>query len=112
MKEVLLKFLGTGINNIKQASIKIYYDNNLLYECETYNGELKVSLEKNKVYRLLGVLDSDIINASFYVGDKYRYTFIFNRCVYINNMRTITFQDANYTNLPIGKGMIVLWQKQ
>ena len=111
MKEVVLKFIGTGINNTMQASIKIYDRfNNLLCIKKTYNGEIKLFLKENEVYRLVAILSNDILKASFYISERNKYVFMFNNCIY--NLRTIILRDANYNNLPIGKGMIVLWQKQ
>ena len=111
MKNIVLKFIGTGINNTMQASIEIYDRfNNLLCIKKTYNGEIVVSLKEKEVYRLVGTLCNNKLNASFYVNERNKYVFIFNNCIY--NMRTITLKDANYNDLPIGKGMIVLWQKQ
>ena len=73
----------------------------------------KVSLERNKVYRLFAISYNNTINAAFYVSEnKNKYVFIFQRSIY-NNFRTITFllKDANYSNLPIGEGELVIWQK-
>jgi len=112
---VTLKFIGTGVASNMQACVKIYdINDNLLYEKETFNGELKVSLEENKVYRLFAISCNDIISAAFYVSKcKKKYVFIFNRSIYNSELRTITFllKDANYSNLPIGEGELVIWQK-
>ena len=111
---VTLKFIGTGVASNMQACVKIYdINDNQLYEKETFNGELKVSLERNKVYRLFAISHNNTINAAFYVSEnKKKYVFIFQRSIY-NNLRTITFllKDANYSNLPIGEGELVIWQK-
>ena len=116
INNIILKFIGTGINNNYQAIVRIYDKyNNLLYNKKTYNGKLNLSLKKNTVYKLVATSCDDIIKTSFYVT-KYNndYIFIFNRSIFNNsNLRTITFllRDANYDNLPIEKGEMFLWQK-
>ena len=115
MQKVILKFVGTGIKNKYQACVNIYDTNgNLLYQKKTYNGKLILYLKKNKLYKLVAESCSDMIKTSFYVNRLNEYVFFFNRSIVNSNLRIITFllNDANYNNLPIKKGEIVLWQKQ
>ena len=114
IKKVILKFIGTGINDIMQACVNIYHNNDLICSKETYNGQLEMLLEENKVYRIFARTSKDIINGAFYVNTNYKYVFIFNSSIYRNNIRTITFllTDANYNNLPIQEGEMFIWQNQ
>lgn len=112
MKKIKLKFYGLGYNDINQAYIKIYdINNNLIYEGQTYNNEIIICLNENNIYNLYAYTCYETLNKSFYVYDQYEYNFIFNNIIYDN---TITFllTDYNYSNLPIERGEITLWQKQ
>ena len=112
IKKIILNFIGTGLYNNYQACVSIYDKcNNLLYYKKTYNGKLVLELKENNTYTLIAKLNNEIINTSFYTN-KTNYIFIFNNSI-INKSRTITFllKDANYSNLPIEKGEIILWQK-
>lgn len=116
IKKVVLQFIGTGIKNEFQAYVKIYDTcGNLLYQKNTYNGELIVNLEENKAYNLVAISYDEKIEVFFYITkNKRKYTFVFARSIYERSaIRTITFllTDANYNNLPIEKGEIILWQK-
>ncbi len=113
MRKIKLKFLGTGYNDYFQATVKIYNQNELLIKEKTYNGELTICIEENKVYKLNAVCMNEEINICFYV-DNYRkeYTFIFNRYIKKNRLITFYLTDFNYENLPIMKGEMSFWQKQ
>ena len=112
MKKIKLIFKGLGLKNKNQAYIKIFNSNcNLVYEGHTYNGQLDIRLDNN-VYRLVANYNGNIIIVPFYVSSNTNnYIFSFNN--YNLNSRDITFQltDFYYTNLPIERGDIVLWQK-
>ena len=114
IKKVILKFIGTGINNNYQALVKIYDNcNNLLYCEKTYNGELLLYLKEMSLYKIEAVACGDMIMQSFYVNHcNSKYVFGFNHSIF-NKLSTITFllTDANYEDLPIEKGEMILWQK-
>ena len=114
IKKVILNFIGTGLNYNYQAHVSIYDKcNNLLINKITYNGKLVLELKENTTYNLIAKLNNEIINTSFYIN-KTNYIFIFNSSIIKKNtLRTITFflKDANYSNLPIEKGEIILWQR-
>ena len=117
IKKVILKFIGTGINVFYQADVCIYDKcGNLVYEGKTYNRKLIICLKKNEVYRLVAKSYGEAIINAFYVNEKdEEYVFFFKRGIFkSNNLRTITFllTDANYGNLQIEKGEMILWQKQ
>ena len=105
------------MNHEYQACIHIYDKNKkLLYHKKTYNGKTTVYLKPNEAYRLIATSYNEKIDKLFYVDKKTKViTFIFNRSIYIpKKLRTIIFllTDANYNNLPIEKGEMILWQKQ
>jgi hypothetical protein len=104
---VCLKFYGLGINDIMQAHIIISSNNNIVYEGDTYNGEIFVCLDENSIYKLYAYSYNEEINLFFYV-DRLNYYFYFPR----SYIRIITFKllDYFYGN-PIGKGELILWQK-
>ena len=110
---IVLKFIGTGLDNKYQACVNIYDTcNNLIYKNKTYNGTLNVCLKNNTLYKIKADLCSEQLNTFFYVTNNCdKYVFIFNRCILNNNtpkLKTITFllNDANYFNLPIEKGLM------
>lgn len=115
--KITLNFIGTGINDEYQACIHIYDKNKkLLYHKKTYNGKIAVCLKENETYRLIATSYNEKLDKIFYIDKKTKsITFIFKRSIYIPpKLRTIIFllTDANYSNLPIEKGEMILWQKQ
>ena len=116
MKKIILKFIGTGLKNKYQACVNIYDTyNNLIYTGNTYDGKIIISLKEKSIYKLIATSCNDTIKVNLYVNkDRNEYTFWFNRSIFASSLKTITFHlnDANYDNLPIGKGEIILWQKQ
>ena len=116
MKNIKLKFYGLGYNNNYQADILVYdINNNIVYEGKTYNSEIIICLEKNRVYKLVANSLGDIICTIFYIGNNCEYNFAFNRAINTNIRKdsSITFllTDYYYNNLPIERGEIILWQK-
>ena len=119
IKNVILNFIGTGIKDQYQADVYIFdCSNNLLYQRRTYNGKIFLCLKENMVYNIIAKSYNNVIKAVFYIKkNKNEYIFFFNRCFIKendnSNLRTITFllTDANYNNLPIEKGEMVLWPK-
>ena len=116
MQKVTIRFIGLGLKNNCQAHVIIYNNNsNIIYEGQTYNGIITISLKNNRAYKLVATTNNDIIYTIFYVTfNKYEYKFIFNRSIYSNQSNVITFKlvDYNYSNLPIEKGGLILWQNQ
>lgn len=113
IKDVILKFIGTGIDDYYQACVFIYdMDGKLLYQKKTYNGEVRLCLDVGTLYKVVAISYGEVIKRVFYVRDnKSKYIFLFQRSIF--GERTITFllTDANYNNLPIEKGEIFLCQK-
>ena len=114
-KKVILKFIGTGINNNYQACVKIYDRyKNIIYQGKSYNGKLVLYLENNSAYSIIATSYGRLIRNAFYVGgcdDVYVFSFASNKEI---NLKTVTFllRDANYDDLHIKKGEMFLWQKQ
>ena len=110
MKEVTLKFIGTGYKDKYQANINIYdMNNNLILECTTYNGYINICLKEYCYYKVISKIDNEILNGVIYINQDI-YTFIFNRS-YIPTITTFILTDYNYDNLPIEKGELILWQR-
>lgn len=106
--KVILKFLGTGIQNNYQVDIKIYDRNKKIVSSKTYNGEICLLLEKNKIYKMKYSFLNRKKYINFYTNSN---KFIFNLNNNILN-RTITLSLKDYYyNIPIEKGEIILWQK-
>ena len=105
---ICLRFYGLGINNYLQAHIIIYLGDSVVFEGDTYNGEVFVCLDNNCVYRLYAYSLDEEININFYVDYRECYYFYFPR----SYMRIITFHllDYFYGNY-IEKGELILWQK-
>ena len=116
MKKIIIRFLGLGVGDKYQACVRIYDTcNNLLCEGKTCNGKLELCLEENQMYKLYAIFMGEDMNKTFYVTNSNNiFNFVFNKLIITCPLRTITFllTDANYTNLPIEKGKMVLWQKQ
>ena len=115
MKQVTLKFLGTGYSGLCQAFVTICDINgNVIWKGYTCNGRIKICLKTNCYYRVCASLNSNIINKTFYVDRRNVYIFIFDFAI-INTMQNpVTFflTDENYLNLPIQKGEVIVWQNQ
>ncbi len=108
IKKVILKFLGTGIFDKYQAYVKIFDSKKIYYCGYTYNGEIKLKLEKNKSYKVLATFRNEIISTVFYVTNQNIYLFYFNSIIHIP-IHTITFQlNDYYYKIPITKGEIIL----
>ena len=109
-KEIVLKFIGTGIESMYQACVYICDACGApVYYGPTYDGSLTLCLRKNTVYKIY----AKNMVAVFYVSDEEN-VYTFSLINSFPNLKTITFQltDANYSNLPIKKGEIILCQKQ
>ena len=111
MKEITLKFIGTGYKNMYQVKIKLYdLNDNLVYEGTTYNGKINICLRFNCYYKLKIYTCNETVNNVLYVNKNNDiYTYILNRA-YMKKITTFILKDYNY-NLPIEKGEIILWQK-
>ena len=107
--KVILKFLGVGIKNKYQANIKIYYNEKEIIESKTYNGEICLKLEKNKIYRLQATFLNNVINTYFYTNNNlYVFSFMPNK---LNRTIILSLTDYYY-DIPIERGKIILWQRQ
>lgn len=116
MKEVNIKFYGVGYNRAYQASVVIYDDSNRkVFNGVTYNGEIKVCLRKEPVYRLVSSFMNDCIDTNIYIGNNCCYCFRFRNSIIVenNDSNQVTFflTDYYYDNLPIERGEIILWPK-
>lgn len=112
MNKIIIKIFGLGLGNEAQAILILKDDNNeILYEEKTYNGKAEFCLIPNRLYQLLIISKYNRKKIVFYVDNK--------RCCYCFNIfndlipKKVIFQltDANYFNLPIEKGELVLWLK-
>ena len=116
MKKIKLKFIGLGLKNKYQAHIIIYDNNsNIIYDGDTYNGFIIVTLNTKTAYIIKATSLGDYIYSIFYVdNENCEYKFIFSRSIYNTNNNIITFllTDYNYRNLPIEKGELILWPNQ
>ena len=116
INSVELIFLGLGIKTFYQANVKIYDGDCLIINKQTYNGRLQVCLKTNKKY-LLKVIGpfGRMIRCIYIIPYQNKYYFGFSNA-YISenrtsNVITLLLSDANYNNLPITKGEMILWQK-
>ena len=107
--KIILKFLNVGIKNKYQANIKIYDGNKKIIESKTYNGEICLTLEKNKIYGIKATFLNNIINTYFYTNsDLFIFKFTTNEIL----ARTIILSLTDYYyNIPIERGEIILWQR-
>lgn len=110
MKEITLIFNGLGYHSICQANILLYDNlNNLIYEGKTYNGQLKIKLKRNSLYKIVVYINNELIETYIYtINDKY--CFSFNRSIIKYNSITFILTDYYY-NLPIERGELILWQR-
>ena len=107
--KVILKFLGVGIKNEYQANVKIYCNEKEIVESKTYNGEICLTLDKNKIYKLKATFLNNAINTYFYTNSNlFIFKFITNE---IMNRTIILSLTDYYYNIPIEKGEIILWQR-
>ena len=116
MKQVTIRFLGVGYNDLCQALVTIYdINDNVIWKGFTYNSKLKICLKINCYYRVCAILNNNVINQVFRVDRRNVYVFIFNSIVVnenvIQNPITFLLTDANYLDLPIQKGRVIIWQK-
>lgn len=118
MKNVCLRFIGTGYKSFCQADVKIYDSNDCLIAVgTTYNGCLNVSLCINEVYYVVATTTHEKLFASFRVREnRCDYRFVFNSAFVREPVlsETIIFSltDAYYPNMPIERGRLILWQNQ
>ena len=115
MRNVNIRILGTGINNICQACVSIYNScGDLVYEGLTCNGCISVNLKMYVGYIIIIKSYTGIRRDVFYVdactGCYAFSTYEQNRQE--ENEVTFLLTDLNYENLPIEKGEIILWQNQ
>ena len=115
INRVELIFFGLGVDNCYQANIKIYDNNCLIINKQTYNGRLHVCLKPNKKYLLEAIGPfGKIIRCIYIIQNQTKYYFGFSNAYLnenrLNNIITFLLSDANYINLPI-TGEMILWQK-
>ena len=107
MKNIILKFIGTGYLNTNQAYVCIYDENNnYIYTDYTYNGKLKVCLKSKRIYRIIAKTKYGVLDKTFYVNGSDVYIFAFDYSyLKVSQQRLITFYLTDYYyNLPISKG--------
>ena len=108
--KVNIKFIGLGYYSKYQANVKIYSDNCLIYDCDTYNGQISIDLTPHNIYRI----ESNFFNEKiirYILVNRCEYIFVFNHAIYNRNTITFLLRDYYY-NLPIEKGEIILWKRQ
>ena len=112
IKNVILRFIGVGINDTYQAYVIIHdKDNKMVYSGYTYNSEIELLVNENNIYKVEAFFCGEIIKTSFYINNSNIYVFKFKHAIYKRN-NTVTFllTDFYYKNLKIKKGEILLWQ--
>ena len=110
MKEITLIFNGLGYYKYCQANILLYDNlNNLIYNGQTYNGKLKLKVEKNTIYKMIAYIDNEMIEKYIYTINN-KYCFSFNRNIIKYNPITFILTDYYY-NLPIERGELIIWQR-
>ena len=103
MQDIILRFDSTGYKCCHQVAISIFDNHkNLIFQGKTYNGKIKISLEKEKVYLLEAILDSKRLQIPFYVTN-YSYCFSFN-----NLKDYITFRYGKYYIYKLKKIRVLL----
>ena len=112
MKHVTIKLLGVG-NFLYQPEVCIYDEyGSLAYSGYAYNGMVQVSLCCNRCYRIIAKCCLAQTTAVIYIGRNDIYGINMNTCCQNEeNIITFTLSDANYSNLPIEKGEVILWQR-
>ncbi len=115
MKEITIKFVGTGYLKLNQAKIWIYdIKGNLICKANTFNGKIKVCLKKKCFYKVIAQTKYGKDEKTFYVNNQNNYIFAFNYSyIVVKNKFLVTFHltDYYYANLPIEKGEIYVWQR-
>ena len=115
LREIKIIILGTGINDSYQACITIYDScGNIVYEGLTYNGYTCVRLNTCCGYCMI-IKGCGFIKREVFFVDAHTPCYSFNSIKpEEQEISNVTFQltDFNYSNLPIMKGEIILWQKQ
>lgn len=104
LKDIIIEILGFGFCH--EANITIWNSNQeLVYVGKTFFGKIKVALKAKSIYLLSVCSVRGNLQIPFYVDCKRKY-YYFGYPV----ERFITFQlmDANYLNLPIEKGEIIV----
>ena len=116
--KIKFKFFGLGYDDKYQARVFIYDSlNNLIFDGQTYNGNLCVNLIYGRVYRIVAFSLNDRIDTYFYIDGNREYCLGFSYALVSNTVvpeiDTITFllTDYYYSNLPIERGDLILWQK-
>ena len=114
MKNVKIKIIGIGYNNIYEALVIIFdKNNNIICKGKTFNGTLNACLKVNRIYKIKVCYLNQVLNRVFYVNNYTDiYEFAFNCSYYVNNDNTsditLFLTDYFYDNLPIEKGDIIL----
>ena len=110
MKEINLKFIGLGINDMYQADIIIYdIFGNVVKKCHTYNAHTKVCLKKNCYYKVVAIMKFSKLERFIYINNNDTYYFVFNHAYINNRQRVITFYLRDYFyNLPIERGNLYI----
>lgn len=108
VREITIQILGLGLCHEGCVSIRDSHGK-LLCESKTVFGRIKVSLKPKNIYLLSFHSFRGVFRIPFYVDckrDCYYFEWPMRRPI----ERIITFQltDANYMNLPIEKGEIIV----
>jgi len=109
MKNIKLKFIDAGINDSFQYDIKVFDINDkLLYEGTTYNGEICLMLTVNHCYKVFAKSCNHTICKSIYISSSRNTILLWSEKYKIIKPVTFILTDANYNNLCISKGEIIL----
>lgn len=112
MKNVTIRLLGVG-NSIFQPEVVIYDGSGcIVYSGCAYNGMVQVMLCCDRCYKVIARCCLAQTAAVIYIGKNDIYGINMNTCCQNDeNLVTFTLSDANYSNLPIEKGEVILWQR-
>ena len=118
-RNVTLKIIGAGYHNYYQPIIEIYNNKKqMIFKQKSYNGTLQICLTTNNYYYIQAITNGEMIKTVIYINDYqscYYITFnhiIINHNISLPRIITLFLTDINYSNLPIKKGKVILWQKQ
>ena len=110
IKNVIIRFLGPGVNDTYQAYVNVYDEyNNLIFKGYTYNSILEINLCFNKIYKIEAIFLNERIQKNIYINNNI-YVIPFSTGFNISKS-SFLLTDYYYDNLPIERGEIILWQK-
>ncbi len=114
MKKIMIKFMGMGLCSKCQAQVSIYDMKGCLIAKGCSNkGEFCFCAKEGNCYKVCYSINGLINCKTIYVNNSWNVYPILYQVVVNNRQLPITFllTDQSYANLPISKGVMMLWQK-